>query len=107
MASKIPHLKTFAAKVYSLLRTVPKSKVVTYGQLAKMAGEPKAARAVGALMRTNPDMAHIPCHRVVGANGQLVGYSGHGGKAAKKKLLLAEGVKFKGERVDLEVSLLK
>lgn len=96
--------KDFFEKVYSLLRTVPKGKVVTYGQLAKMAGSPKAARAVGMCMKTNPDAPATPCHRVVASDGSLHGYSAGEGIPTKKKMLLEEGVVFKGSNVDLSVS---
>ncbi|OGK08995.1 hypothetical protein A2767_02370 [Candidatus Roizmanbacteria bacterium RIFCSPHIGHO2_01_FULL_35_10] len=96
--------KTFKEKVYELCDAIPKGKVATYGQLAKLAGQPKAARAVGAFMRMNPDAPNTPCHRVVSAKGALTGYSGQGGVAGKKKLLLKEGISFKGSLVELSVS---
>lgn len=86
---------TFRQKVYQIVSQIPKGQVLTYKQVATLAGNPKAARAVGYFMKTNPNMQKIPCHRVVGANGKLIGYSGLGGLPAKKQLLLAEGVKFK------------
>lgn len=95
----------FAARVYSVTRAIPRGKVATYGQVAKLAGSPKAARAVGYLMKTNPDAPKTPCHRVVASDGSLTGYSGHGGIAGKKKMLIAEGVLFAGNRVDLTQSL--
>lgn len=94
-------MKSFKQKVYELTRKIPKGSVATYGQIARLAGNPKAARAVGILMAKNPDAPRTPCHRVVAADGSLSGYSGEGGVAAKKKMLLAEGVKFLGEKVDL------
>lgn len=94
----------FKEKVYELLRTVPKGKVVTYGQLAKMAGSSGAARAVGMCMRINPDAPNTPCHRVVAFDGSLHGYSGGDGIPTKKKMLLEEGVIFKGDNVDLSQS---
>lgn len=95
----------FREKVYSLTRQIPRGRVATYGQLAKLAGNPKAARAVGLFMRTNPDAPHTPCHRVVSSNGKLTGYSGNGGVATKKKMLLSEGVTFlTPQAVDLRVS---
>ncbi len=97
----------FKEKIYSLTRQIPKGKVATYGQLAKLAGNPKAARAVGLFMKINPDAPHIPCHRVVAADGNLTGYAGIGGVAGKKKMLIAEGVIFKGNKVDLSCSLWK
>lgn len=96
--------KTFKEKIYELCRAIPKGKVATYGQLAKLAGKPKAARAVGAYMRMNSDAPNTPCHRIVAANGELTGYSGRGGVAEKKKMLLIERIHFKGNRVDLQRS---
>lgn len=97
----------FKKKVYKLTCSIPKGKVSTYGQIAKLAGNPKAARAVGTYMRTNPDAPRTPCHRVVSSDGQLTGYSGKGGILAKKNLLIAEGVYFKNKSVDLSRSLWK
>lgn len=91
---------TFKEKIYNLTRKIPKGKVATYGQLAKLAGKPKFARAVGVFMKTNPDVPRTPCHRVVASNGNLTGYSGRGGIAGKKEMLIAEGVYFKGSKVD-------
>ena len=97
-------MTVFSERVYKLVRSIPIGKVVTYGQLAKMAGRPGAARAVGMCMRNNPDIPKTPCHRVVGSKGELVGYAGAGGLVTKKRMLVAEGVKFKGEKVDLIIS---
>lgn len=97
----------FKDKVYEFTRKIPKGKVATYGQLAKLAGKPKAARAVGALMRTNMDAPHTPCHRVVAKDGGLTGYSGKDGILSKRKMLVAEGIYFKKDKVDLARSLWK
>lgn len=94
---------TFRQKVYSIAQHIPAGKVATYGQLAKLAGSPQAARAVGMCMKENPDMKVVPCHRVVASNGELVGYAA-GGVSVKKEKLLKEGVTFKGDRVDLRIS---
>ncbi|MEK7510999.1 MAG: MGMT family protein [Patescibacteria group bacterium] len=94
----------FTTKIYELARRIPKGKVATYGQLAALAGKPGAARAVGSAMRTNPDIPKTPCHRVVASDGSLTGYSAGQGIATKKKMLEAEGVKFKGAKVDLATS---
>lgn len=96
--------KSFKEKVYELTRKIPKGKAATYGQIAGLAGKPDAARAVGAYMRMNPDAPTTPCHRVVSADGSLTGYSGHGGVVGKRKILLEEGVYFKGALVDLSRS---
>ncbi|MCL4382481.1 MAG: MGMT family protein [Patescibacteria group bacterium] len=93
-------MKSFKEKVYEITRNIPKGKVATYGQIAWLAGNKKAARAVGALMRTNPNAPRTPCHRVVSADGSLTGYSGKGGIKKKKQMLLGEGVIFKNDKVD-------
>lgn len=92
---------SFRESVYNLTRQIPKGKVATYGQLARLAGKPKAARAVGGFMRTNPDAPHTPCHRVVSSTGNLTGYSGDGGVNKKMHMLITEGVEFNGKKVDL------
>lgn len=94
----------FTQTVYVLTRRIPKGKVATYGQLARLAGNPNAARAVGMAMRTNPDIPKTPCHRVVASDGSLTGYSAGAGIATKRKMLLEEGVVFKGTKADLRVS---
>ncbi len=97
---------SFKERVYLLLRKVPKGKVVTYGQLAKMAGKPRAARAIGVFMRINPDAPRTPCHRVVASDGSLTGYSAQGGVKKKKRMLVEEGVFFIKDKVDLAKSCL-
>lgn len=108
---------TFCDRVYKIVKKIPKGKVATYSQVSRLAGNVKAARAVGMCMRTNPfvpvsDPAfsgddtgchtpRVPCHRVVGSDGRLVGYSGKGGVSAKKSMLAKEGVLFIKDTVDL------
>ncbi len=94
-------MTAFTQKVYQILRTIPAGKVVTYGQLASLAGYPGASRAVGRAMANNPNAPATPCHRVVASGGSLHGYSGKGGLAKKRALLENEGVIFVGEKVDL------
>ena len=96
---------SFREEVYQLIRKIPVGKVVTYGQVAQLVGHPKAARAVGLFMRTNPDAPRTPCHRIVASDGRLTGYSGGNGIPTKREMLLKEGVFFNGEKVDLERSL--
>lgn len=98
-------MTSFRDKIYTLARQIPKGKVATYGQLAELAGSPGAARAVGMCMKTNPDAPHTPCHRVVASNGKLTGYSAGEGLKTKKQMLLDEGVKFTGDKVNLLLSL--
>ena len=95
---------SFTEKIYKITSKIPKGRVATYGQLAKMAGSPRAARAVGMCMKHNPDMKVVPCHRVVASDGTLTGYAFGSGIPTKKKMLLKEGVAFKGERVNLSRS---
>jgi methylated-DNA-[protein]-cysteine S-methyltransferase len=68
---------------------VPYGETTTYGTLAARAGHPRAARAVGSVMNRNPVPIVVPCHRVVGAGGSLVGYGG--GLDRKLALLRLEG----------------
>ena len=96
---------SFRNRVYQIVANIPKGKVATYGQIAKLAGSPKAARAVGICMKTNPFAPQVPCHRVVASDGKLTGYSAGSGIITKKEMLVKEGVKFKGENVDLTSSL--
>jgi methylated-DNA-[protein]-cysteine S-methyltransferase len=75
----------FYARVWEALRAIPYGTTITYGELAKRVGEPDAARAVGAANGANPIVIIVPCHRVIGANGRLVGY---GGGLQRKQFLL-------------------
>lgn len=84
---------SFSEKVYEITQKIPKGKVMTYGQIAKILGKPGAARAVGQALHKNPYAPIVPCHRVVAANGHLCGFAS--GLRAKEKILREEGVKFK------------
>jgi methylated-DNA-[protein]-cysteine S-methyltransferase len=75
----------FSRDILERLARVPYGEVTTYGTLAKEAGKPQAARAVGTVMNGNPIPIVLPCHRVVGSTGSLVGY---GGGLDRKRLLL-------------------
>ncbi|MBX3423279.1 MAG: methylated-DNA--[protein]-cysteine S-methyltransferase [Pirellulaceae bacterium] len=77
----------FERQVLLACYAIPSSSVCTYGQLAANVGSPLAARAVGRAMSRNRWPLLIPCHRVVGASGQLTGYSGVGGVSTKRWLL--------------------
>jgi methylated-DNA-[protein]-cysteine S-methyltransferase len=79
----------FSRRVLDELVQVPYGEVTTYGELAKRAERPRAARAVGTVMNRNPIPIVLPCHRVVGASGSLVGYGG--GLERKEALLRLEG----------------
>lgn len=100
-------MKTFKDRVYLVTADIPRGKVATYKQIATLAGNPRAARAVGYFMKTNPNAPVVPCHRVVSSKGDLTGYSGNGGINTKKKMLIMEGVKFNNSKIDLTKSLWK
>lgn len=80
----------FYVKVWKTCFEIPAGQTMTYGELAKKAGSPKAARAVGGAMRNNPWPPIIPCHRVVGADGKMCGYSAKGGTKLKEEMLRYE-----------------
>jgi len=90
---------TFNEKVWAVTSRIPCGKVVTYGQIADLLGT-RAYRAVGNAMNRNPYAPKVPCHRVVGSNGQLTGFAT--GLEKKRRLLMGEAVPFKGDRVDLK-----
>jgi O-6-methylguanine DNA methyltransferase len=80
----------FQLQVWALLRTIPIGEVRTYAAIARLIGRPKAVRAVGAANGANPVALIVPCHRVIGSNGKLVGYAG--GIGLKRTLLEHEQV---------------
>jgi O-6-methylguanine DNA methyltransferase len=86
----------FERRVLTIVRNIPVGRVATYGDVAKLAGKPRAARAVGNIMRgcRRPD---VPCHRVIAAGGRIGGYGGR--ELLKRSLLAAEGIPFAGLRV--------
>lgn len=95
--------QSFRQKVYKVVQQIPKGKVLTYQDVAKLAGSPGASRAVGSAMKNNPNKSIIPCHRVVGSSGTMNGYA-FGGEVVKIEILKQEGVKFKRDKVDLTFS---
>lgn len=90
-----------AIQVYALLNTVPSGKVTTYKALAHAAGT-KAYRAIGQIMKNNPNAPATPCHRVVASNGMIGGFMGKTDKKTLQKkidLLNSEGVEVKSNRI--------
>ena len=79
----------FSSRVLSVVRRIPAGRVSTYGDVAAIAGKPRASRAVGNIMRNCSDSS-VPCHRVIGAGGKLGGYGRDLNR--KRTLLLAEGL---------------
>ena len=85
----------FEKKVLTIVSRIPPGRVTTYGDVARMAGQPRAARAVGNIMRT-ADRSGLPYHRVIAAGGRLGGYSS---LSLKRSLLSAEGLTVSPGRV--------
>jgi O-6-methylguanine DNA methyltransferase len=81
----------FTQRVFEVVRRIPKGKTLTYGEVARRAGSPGAARAVGNIMATNRDRT-VPCHRVIRSDGEMGGYN-RGGAKRKRMLLKKEGVR--------------
>jgi methylated-DNA-protein-cysteine methyltransferase-like protein len=88
--------------VYAAVRAIPKGRVATYGQLARLLGVPRGARAVGWALRALDARLErsVPWHRVVGAGGRI-SLRGGPGPLIQRRRLLAEGVRFRSGRVDL------
>jgi len=86
----------FTRRVLTAVRRIPAGRVATYGDVAAIAGRPRAARAVGNIMR-DCRSRDVPCHRVVAAGGQLGGYGGE--TALKRSLLQAEGITVRATRI--------
>ncbi len=86
----------FQQAVWLAARKVPWGKTCSYGEVARAAGRPKAFRAAGAALGANPVPIIVPCHRIIGANGRLTGFSG--GHAWKETLLGLEGFKAEAMR---------
>lgn len=88
--------------IYEAVMRVPSGRVATYGQIAAMAGNGNAARAVGNALHRNPAPGVIPCHRIVNADGRLAPGFAFGGVRAQQELLEAEGVEVVEGHVDLK-----
>ena len=83
-----PRGTPFQQKVWQTLQTIPYGQTRSYGEIAEQIGRPKACRAVGMANHANPILVLIPCHRVVGKNGSLTGYTA--GLELKQRLLELE-----------------
>lgn len=90
-------MEGFFEKVYNVVKEIPKGKVATYGQIAKILGAPKFSQIVGYALHVNPEPMVIPCHRVVNRFGDLSSSFAFGGKSEQKRLLEEEGVIFTAE----------
>ena len=94
--------RQFFKRVYAVVRTIPRGKVLTYGQIATMLGSPYMARQVGWAMHGCPK--GLPWQRVVGAGGKILvnSLSVGAGALLQRRLLEMEAVRFKGQRIDME-----
>jgi methylated-DNA-[protein]-cysteine S-methyltransferase len=81
---------TFNLRVYEIARAITPGETSTYGEVARAMGEPGAARAVGKALGENPWPIVVPCHRVLGASGNMGGFSAPGGAETKARLLTIE-----------------
>lgn len=87
------YAQNFAERVREVVRSIPKGMTMTYKEVAKEAGNARAARAVGNIMKKNFDPT-VPCHRVIRSDGKICGYN-NGGPEKKRALLIAEGALIK------------
>ena len=94
-------------KVYEFLKTIPKGKVVTYGQIAEYLGNKKLARVVGNILHNNPNEQEYPCYKVVDSKGNLSKHFAFGGIEKQKEKLEKEGIVVNNYKVDKKIYLLK
>jgi methylated-DNA-[protein]-cysteine S-methyltransferase len=81
----------FHQRIYAVARTIPPGQTMTYGEIARRLGVPHESREVGQAMGKNPIAIIMPCHRVLGADGKMGGFSASGGVAIKRRILEIEG----------------
>ena len=87
-------MDNFFDRVYGFVKTVPKGKVVCYGDVARAIGAPRASRQVGWALHSNPYQGIVPCHRVVFKDGSITQGFAFGGRDVQKAMLLSEGISF-------------
>jgi methylated-DNA-[protein]-cysteine S-methyltransferase len=95
-SGKITPTMSFNQKVWAITARIPRGRVITYGDIARILGT-RAYRAVGNALNKNPYSPKVPCHRVVGSTGQLTGFAG--GLAKKQRMLKSEGVTISNGKV--------
>ena len=89
-------------KIYEVVKTIPKGCVMTYGQVATLAGNPRWSRVVGYALHSNPNPKEIPCHRVVMRDGCVAPGFVFGGPDVQRQLLESEGITFTNDgKVDM------
>ncbi len=92
---------TFNQRVYEVVKQIPKGKVATYGQVARLTGNPRMSRQVGWALHANPQPGVIPCHRVVFKDGSLSSGFAFGGWEVQAAYLSNEGVQVEDGKVDI------
>ncbi len=93
---------TVFEKIYEVVKSIPKGKVATYGQVALLAGNPRWARVVGYALHQNPAPGVIPCHRVVNHEGKVATSFAFGGGETQREMLEKEGIVFERDgHIDL------
>lgn len=95
-------MDNFFDGVYRAVRNIPKGKVLSYGDVARLVGAPRCARQVGWALHVNPQPGVIPCHRVVFKDGSICPGFAFGGEEAQAALLESEGVQVRDGKVDME-----
>lgn len=85
---------TIFEEIYLVVQSVPRGKVASYGQIARLVGNPKLSRVVGYALHANPKPMEIPCHRIVNRFGEVSKAFAFGGENRQRELLLSEGVEF-------------
>lgn len=96
-------MQGFFERVYEAIRLIPRGKVATYGDIARMVGSPRASRQVGWALHCNPLPGINPCHRVVFADGSLTDGFAFGGRDVQRAMLEDEGVEVGDDyKIDLE-----
>ncbi len=90
-------------KIYEVVLKIPKGRVATYGQVARIAGNPRWARVVGYALHVNPAFGIIPCHRVVNREGRVASGFAFGGEGVQRAMLENEGIVFESDgSIDLD-----
>ncbi|OCA82299.1 DNA methyltransferase [Bacillus sp. FJAT-27225] len=97
-------MKPFTQRVLTIIKEIPKGSVMTYGQVAGLAGSPRAARQVVRILHSMSEKYQLPWHRVVNGKGEIA-IRDNETKTMQRKLLEEEGVQFTGERVNLHASI--
>jgi methylated-DNA-[protein]-cysteine S-methyltransferase len=103
-AGRVRPEMSFNQKVWAMTARIPAGRLTTYGEIAKALGS-KGSRAVGNALNKNPYAPGVPCHRVVGANGNLTGFAG--GLDKKRELLRREGIDCSNGKVDVSSAMFR